>query len=308
MKMLLRVMLVLPLVASAADDPALAAVEACRARLQPARDVSLEAIEKRCPDLLATLESASWRGLLPRDLRRRGDELSAEGLRAMVELVRQAQLDSPDRATPSVEQLAPVLAQMGEQAQAGASRWERFQRWLKAKLQKRENAPSGETWRDRLRRKFSTSEGVAQAITYVGYALLGVLVVVVVVSELRAAGLLGGRRRAPAQDGVRTPWRRRLQLADVAAAPLVDRPGLLLKLLGEALTRLHRLPASDGLTAMAIVQRARLDDDSDRATLRRVASTADAVRYGGRPPPHPEIEAATESATSLLGRLTKERR
>ena len=36
-------------------------------------------------------------------------------------------------------------------------------------------------------------------------------------------------------------WRRRLMLADVAAAPLADRPGMLLRLLGEALTRAERL-------------------------------------------------------------------
>jgi hypothetical protein len=305
MKGLLLALLISSAAASAADDPALAAVEACRARLQPARDVGLDAIEKRCPNLLSAIDKAPWRNLMPQDLRSRRDELSAEGLRELAVLVRRSQAEAPDREPPQVERLAPVLAELGDQAQAGATRWERFKRWLKEKLQRREGEENADSWRDRLRRKFSTSEGVAQAITYAGYVLMGLLVAFVVVSELRAAGLLGGRRREQAQAGTRAAWRRRLELADVAAAPLADRPGLLLRLLGETLARLHRLPAADGLTATAIVRRARLDDEKDRADLQRIAVAADAVRYGARPPSPPELEATTESATSLLGRVSR---
>jgi hypothetical protein len=290
MKGLLLALLISSAAASAADDPALAAVEACRARLQPARDVGLDAIEKRCPNLLSAIDKAPWRNPMPQDLRSRRDELSAEGLRELAVLVRRSQAEAPDREPPQVERLAPVLAELGDQAQAGATRWERFKRWLKEKLQRREGEENADSWRDRLRRKFSTSEGVAQAITYAGYVLMGLLVAFVVVSELRAAGLLGGRRR---------------EQADVAAAPLADRPGLLLRLLGETLARLHRLPAADGLTATAIVRRARLDDEKDRADLQRIAVAADAVRYGARPPSPPELEATTESATSLLGRVSR---
>ena len=106
-------------------------------------------------------------------------------------------------------------------------------------------------------RQFQTSEGIAQAITYMGYALVGVLVMFVIWSELRAAGFFGGARRARrARTAAAAQWRRRLCSSDVAAAPLADRPGMLLRLLGEALTRAERLPAAEGLTAAAIVRRA----------------------------------------------------
>ena len=97
-------------------------------------------------------------------------------------------------------------------------------------------------WLEKWSRQFKTSEGIAQAVTYAGYAMVGALVLFVIWSELRAAGLLGGTRRARGAPNPAAQWRRRLMLADVAAAPLADRPGMLLRLLGEALTR-ARSPA-----------------------------------------------------------------
>ncbi len=289
----------------AADDAALAAVDACRARLDPRADVGLERIEKRCPNLMSTIEKAPWYDLVPRDLRARRDELSAEGLRALGERVRGANRELAARAAPDVQTLAPLLAELGEQGRQGATRWERFKRWLQEKLERRNDGKQEDSWLEKLGREFETSEGVARVITYVGYAFLGGLVLLVIFSELRAAGLLGRSRQEARERDLRARWRRRLQLSDVAQAPLADRPGLLLRLLGEALARAHRLPAADGLTASAIAHRARLDADADRADLERVAITADAVRYGSLRPADEALEGAAATATALLDRLTR---
>jgi hypothetical protein len=290
---------------AAEEDPALAAIEACRARLDPRADVGLERIEKRCPDLLARIERAPWAALVPADLRARRDELSAESLRALVELIRGANRELAARPAPDVERLAPLLAELGTPGQQGATRWERFKRWLKEKLERRDDQDDESSWLEELGRQFETSEGVARVITYTGYAALGALVILVIISELRAAGLLGGRRRVEKRLAAQAVWRRRLQLSDVAQAPLAERPGLLLRLLGEALTRTHRLPAADGLTASAIAQRARLDDETDRADLRQVAVTADAVRFGMSLPAEETLASATRAATALLERVTR---
>ena len=130
--------------------------------------------------------------------------------------------------------------------------------------------------------------------------------VFVIVSELRAAGLMGGTRRASRRANPAAEWRRRLVLADVAKAPLAERPGMLLRLLGEALTRSQRLPAADALTATAIAQRARLDSADDREELRLVAATAEVVRYGDTPPPDEAIEGTVATARSLLDRLARQ--
>jgi hypothetical protein len=290
--------------AFAADDAALRVVEACRGRLDPATDVGIERIQKRCPELLPALASAPWRDLLPKSLRERRDEISAESLRALEELVRKAGSGAALRDAPGREKLEPVLAELGAKGQEGATRWERFKRWLKEKLENRKDDDE-ESALEKWSRQFQTSEGIAQAITYAGYVMVGVLMLFVIWSELRAAGLMGGARRARGAAGPAAQWRRRLLLADVAAAPLADRPGMLLRLLGEALTRAERLPAAEGLTAAAIVRRACLDSEQERAALAQVATMADTVRYGSNPPPDEQLEGTVTSAKTLLERFAR---
>lgn len=295
------------LLASAAfadDDAALRAVEACRARLDPRADIGIERIQKKCPELLPALASAPWRDLLPQSLRERREEITAGSLRTLEELIRDSGAVGAQREAPNREILTPVLAGLGEKGQEGATRWERFKRWLKEKVEKRkddDDASALEKWS----RQFKTSEGIAQAVTYLGYAMVGVLVCFVIGSELRAAGLFGGTRRSRGRADPAAQWRRRLMLADVAAAPLADRPGMLLRLLGEALTRADRLPAADGLTAGAIVRRANLESDGEREELARVAATADAVRYGSAQPPDESLEGAVASARDLLAKFAR---
>jgi hypothetical protein len=74
---------------------------------------------------------------------------------------------------------------------------------------------------------------------------------------------------------------------------------MLLRLLGEALTRSHRLPAAEGLTATAIAERARLDSVDEREELRRVGATAEAVRYAAATPPDETIEGTVERGEGL---------
>jgi len=287
-----------------ADDAALRAIDACRARLDARSDIGIERIKRRCPDLLPALEKAPWRDLLPSTLGERREEISAESLRVLAELVMRSREAEARRAAPDQEILGPVLAELGERGQEGATRWERFKRWLKQKFEERkDNDDAG--WLEKLSRQFRTSEGVARAITYMGYALVIALVLYVIGSELRALGLLGGVRRVDRRAALTAEWRRRLMLTDVFAAPLTERPGMLLRLLGEALSRAQRLPAPEGLTAADLVRRARLESDADRAELARVAATAEQVRYGARPPTEAAIENAVEQARELLGKFAQ---
>ncbi len=171
-----------------AEDAALRAVDACRARLDARVDVGIERVRRRCPELLPALEKAPWRALLPRALGERREEISAQSLRALSELVRHAKDAGSQRPAPARRILDPVLAELGEQGQQGATRWERLKRWLKQKLEDRpdSNEPG---WLEKWSRQLRTSEGVAQAITYVGYAMVVLLVLFVIWQELRAAGL-----------------------------------------------------------------------------------------------------------------------
>ena len=289
--------------AQAADDAALRALEACRVRLDARVDIGIERVRRRCPELLPALEAAPWRGLLPGTLGQRREDITAESLRVLAELVRHSTDAGAGGVAPDREILAPVLAELGEKGKQGATRWERFTRWLKEKYTERDKKTDDAGWFEKLARQFRTSEGVAQAITYLGYALVLALVLLVIWGELRAAGLLGGPRRAARHSGPAAEWRRRLMLTDVLAAPLAERPGMLLRLLGEALSRAQRLPPAEGLTAAALVKQARLDAEEQRAALARVAGTAERVRYAAEVPGDQAIEDAVSTARELLGEL-----
>lgn len=80
---------------------------------------------------------------------------------------------------------------------------------------------------------------------------------------------------------------------------------MLLRLLGEALSRAERLPAAAGLTAAAIVRRASLDSEQERTALAQVATTADSVRYGSSPPPDEQLEGTVASAKALLEKFAR---
>jgi hypothetical protein len=289
---------------AAADDPALRAVEACRARLEARVDIGFDRLRQRCPDLMPALEKAPWRDLLPSTLGQRREQISAESLRALEELVRHSQGGGATRSAPSRESLAQVLAELGENGKQGATRWEQFKHWLKQKFSRRD-AEDKAGWLEKWTRQLRTSEGVARVITYVGYALVVGLALLVIWAELRAAGLLGGTTRVSERKKSAAEWRRRLMLDDVLAAPLADRPGMMLRLLGEALSRARRLPPADGLTAAAITQRAKLDLDAQRLELARVAKISEAARYAPRAPDDAALEGAVTGGRELLGQFAR---
>ena len=132
--------------------------------------------------------------------------------------------------------------------------------------------------------------------------MVGVLVAFVVWSELRAAGC----SVEPARLGAREPDGRvapALTLADVANAPLAERPGMLLRLLGEALTRAQRLPAAEA-SPPPRSHAARASIGGRTRGARLVAATAETVRYAEArlPMKHPRRRGHGETAARRMAR------
>ena len=140
-----------------AQDAALRTLDSCRARLDLRLDIGIERVQQRCPELMPALQRAPWKDLLPASLGQRREEVSAQSLRALSELIRHAQDPGTRRATPKLDSLAPVLAELGEQGKQGATRWERFKRWLREKFERR-RGPEEQGLLDRLRGQLSSSE------------------------------------------------------------------------------------------------------------------------------------------------------
>jgi hypothetical protein len=295
----------LPAVAAktAADAAGLAAIERCVARLDPIADIGFERVAARCPELPAALDAASWSALLPPNWRTRGAALSRDGLIALAALVTERESARPERVMPDPQKIQQTLADVGAIVDDRSSLWERVKRWLRDVF-----ARSQEGEREgMLRRMFGpidVSEAISRALAYAGYALLVAFACFVVLQELRAAGLLDHRRRRQ-----RTEVRQkigavaRLELTDVMAAPLAERPGLLLRMLAEVWRTKLRPDPTSAMTATEFSELVRAAVPSAAAEVAALARTADAVRYGGRSVPDSDLSDATRGASALLEAL-----
>ena len=289
--------------ALAADDAALRAVETCRARLDPRADVGIERIQKRCPDLLPALASAPWRDLLPqRHARAARGNLGRKPARAR----RAGTCSRGGEARRVTRRAARTSSRCSPSSVRRASRARRagndFKRWLKEKLENRKDDDDRMAREDGAGSSRPARESRRPSPTW-AMRWLAYWCCFVIWSELargwaaRRHGSRRGRRSAAAAQ-----WRRRLMLADVAAAPLAERPGMLLRLLGEALTRAQRLPAAEGLTAATIVRRAGLDSEQDRADLAHVATTAEQCATRDSKPPDDRLERSVAAAQEPCSR------
>jgi hypothetical protein len=278
----------------------IAALDACVRRLDPEVDVGLERIERPCPGLATTLEAGGVAELLPADWKRPRSELSAGGLRALRNWLAASGPMPARRAPPDARVLQALAADAGVATEAGP--WERFTRWLRSLV---EGVGAGDESAGPFAR-FGDLSVPQRAWTLLGYAtVLGLLAFVawVVRAELRAAGLLG-RVREPAG----TPVAPGDADTDIAAASLdavapLERPAFLLRRIATRLQQLGRLPPPGPLTPREVANGAQLDRAADREPLHAIATAAERVRFGARPPAPAELEPAVAAAAELLDRL-----
>jgi hypothetical protein len=277
-----------------------AAIDACVRRLDPEFDVGLARIELLCPGLAATLEAGGAADLLPADWKRPRSELSAGGLRALRRWLAEP-ADAPvRRAAPEARRLQALAADASAAAESGP--WQRFTRWLRS-LVEGLDARESEGPFDR----FGDLSVPQRAWTLLGYAtVFGLLAFAawVVRAELRAAGLLGrarGRAAASAAIGGVDLGAEPQSLA--AVAPL-ERPAWLLRRLAARLQQLGRLPPPGPLTPREVASGAQFERDADRGPLQAIATAAERVRFGARPPEPAELEPAVAAAAELLERLS----
>jgi hypothetical protein len=164
--------------------------------------------------------------------------------------------------------------------------------------------PAGENsgdWFERLLGREPLSARVMAGITYAALALVVVLAVLIVVNELRAAGLFRRRTRPTSRPlPADTPEASALTWREIEQAPQAERPALLLRLVIERLGHTGRLPAAASLTVGELEARAALPDPEDRARLGELARAAERVRFAASPAPPAVVERALASGRTLL--------
>jgi hypothetical protein len=289
---------------SAPESRTIPNIDACVARLDPQLDIGYDRIAARCPDLMRQVETGAWAPWLPRGWKESGNDLSVGSLKEFRELVARESVtrESSRMAMPDVRNLKPILA-----ASAGSrddSGWSRFKSWLHSIFEQREQ-PTDESWFSRMVAHIGVSQSVIQLVIYGALAAVVVLAGLIVVNELRTAGLFGqrsdaARRKQPAQSGVGVSvgnWN------DIEQAPLRDRPRLLLELIVRRLTARGILPPAGAMTVREITSAAHLAAAEDRSRLGELALVAERVRYSAGETPTDQLEEPVARGRELLGRL-----
>ncbi|MBS0417699.1 MAG: hypothetical protein JSR66_08290 [Proteobacteria bacterium] len=254
-------------------------VDACVARLDPQLDIGYDRIAARCPDLMRQLESGPWAPWMPRGWKEPGNDLSAGSLKEFRALVdrESAARDSTTVEAPDVRSLQPILAALaGGHSETG---WTRFKSWLRSILERREQ-PTDESWFARMVSHIGVSQTVIRLIIYAALAGVVAMAGMIVVNELRTAGLFStrrnGERKRPGQSAnsvVGLSW------SAIEQAPLRDRPRLLLDAIVRRLSDRGILPPAGALTVRELTRAAGLPEAEDQSRLAELALATEWVRY-----------------------------
>jgi hypothetical protein len=281
---------------------ALRALDDCIARLDTELDVGYARIVARCPELPPALEQSPWAAWLPADWNRPDNELSAAGLSELRSLLaRAAGPATRGRPAPRTDAVADVLARVARPTTARGNWWLRFKDWLHRIFSPPQPADYG--WLRRWLRQIKLSTGAAQLIAWSAFVLVVALAAVIVVNELRVAGLLGGRAARARARGQPLRSGGAVALADIERAAAGRQPGLLLELIAARLAEQDRLPPARALTARELEQHARLPDESARPRLAELVAVCERVRFSGAVVTAASLAAALHSGRVLLAAL-----
>jgi hypothetical protein len=288
-----------PAAPRSAPGEALAVIDQCVARLDAEVDVGFRRIGLRCPELPAALERGGFERWLPRDWRAPDNELSAGGLEELRELLASELTMQPVRRPPSVQHLRRVLVELGAPARRGAVR-RQIERWLRRLDGLREpSRPAGSL---PMLGRVDLAPLVTKLLALAALAGLLVLAAVILLNELRAAGVL----RAPSRSrnrGIAAPVASAGAVAELQGVSAAERPRMLLALILERLSRARGLTGLRSLTAQELMRAGLFDDAESARQLVQLALTAERVRYARTAASADDLAAAARGGGALLEKL-----
>jgi hypothetical protein len=290
-----------PLVAPGPTADQLPALDACLARLDPELDIGYDRIAARCPDLVKQLDHGTWVPWLPHGWKESGNDLSAGGLKEFRELVERESAASASPRAPDIRHLKGVLNGLAGTSTGGW--WSRFKAWLRSILETREQ-PTDDSWFTRMVSHVGISQSLRQLIAYAALTAVLLLAAVIVINEVRAAGLLPKRgdaaRKKPGPRDVGAPH---MAWSDIERAPLRDKPRLLLELIVRRLSDRGNLPPAGALTVRELTRAARLPEPDDQTRLSELALAAERVRYSAGGLESAALDESIARGRELLDRL-----
>jgi hypothetical protein len=302
--------------AGTSSEAARIAIDSCIERLTPDIDIGYDRIAARCPDLARHLQESGASVWLPRDWKRRANDLSAGGLRELEELLARQSRDTAASETRSrrlnTDHLPAVLASLAGSGAAGRNGWwTRTKAWIRDVFERREE--EDDDWFSRVVGQSGLSQAVIEIISYAALLLVVLLAAVIVVNELRVGGVPGRLRRRlsgwrrsgwpsagaePPPDAGTSSW------SDLQKAAPAQRPRLLLELIASRLTAEGRLPQTRGLTIGELTRAARLEDAVARERFAQLARVCERLRFSNDQASSEAIAAALEGGRVLLAQIS----
>lgn len=295
--------------ASAGADAALASLDACVAALF-AQEGSLRLDESAdlaasCPGLAAAVRAGAGAGGSPRlewaaaalaDDLRVGELLDLAVLAAPPD--QGAGLLWTESRTRLAALLEEVLATETEDDWFGW--WDRFLAWLRDLVKTQGDADLD--WLERLLASIQLSEETINRILMAVLALVVLSFVLLLSSELRAAGYFRGGRRTSVRAGPRPAGahgpRPALSLSSVRDLARQHQPAALLTLCIEELMARGRLPADRSRTNRELLRA--LAPDAAAAPFADLVGFAEYASYGGYPVTDPVLERCFAGAGRIL--------
>ena len=256
-----------------------------------------------CPELQAALGTLGLDKILYEGWQ---DKLNVHALHDVIDLSERYSgprwPGAPD--TSAVPGILQVLKD--EQAPQVISWWHSFKNWIKQWLEHSDSSIA--KWIKHIfENVFDTtkvSPAFLQAFVYIVTILTGLGAVVVIVRELKAAGIGGRFRRVrsalnSAKDGFKHPPTEEETSADE------NTPAGLLRALVKRLLQTGRLTTERSLTHRELIARTSFDSDGQRTIFSNVARTAETILYGSAPAAPEFLETVTRQGRELLMQLSE---
>jgi hypothetical protein len=240
-----------------------------------------------CPDLAEAINDGPWGEAIAGVW---ADQLSTSAFRELTELVPKYERPSSGEVELQTGSLDESLAALKlEKPTAELSIWGKIQRWFDEQF----GARGGDTrsWLQKWLEHLSPSERVVRYLVLVLGIALVVATVIVVVNELRVAGVLAGD--VPEDERVH-------DLDDVARAPLARRPVLLLALVLARLRERGKGSLRDSLTHRELVGAAAGLSGEQSSAFAAVVGAAERVTFGDWRPEQNDVDGIVARGRTLL--------
>jgi hypothetical protein len=265
--------------------------------------VGLTALEAECPGLTRALEQSGYLPLLSTSMRNTLDVYDLSDVLGVDDRYGEDSEQGSAARELDVSTLGPILDSLRAQEPERPLTWfERFKRWLRSMVERQQG--DSDNWLSRWIENAKVTDKVAIILMFSALAVILALTILVIVNELRAAGVFRRRlaheadsaassKAVPGEDAA----------VDLDSLPADRKASMLLRMLVRTLVQSGRLRTERSLTHRELSARATFDDAGQRESFQRVAALAERTVYGSQEVAPSEVEPIVAAARALDAQL-----